>query len=205
MYVLVKDIVKNIITYFNKIKIELWKLHYYLRYKNHDGIEICKSSNFHNKVRMLFRREGSVKIGSHTNFQRDSRIVIDGGNLSVGDNCSFGEQNILNVFDNVIIGNKVLTADKVNLISNIHVYDDVTMAICDQKTLNGPISIGDGTWIGINSTILANTTIGKNCVVGANSVVKGKFPDYSVIVGAPAHIVKQYDLKMKKWKNVKHL
>ena len=42
--------------------------------------------------------------------------------------------------------------------------------------------------------------MGRHCVVGTNSVVRGHFPDYSVIVGIPAKIVKRYDEKMKQWK-----
>jgi acetyltransferase-like isoleucine patch superfamily enzyme len=37
-------------------------------------------------------------------------------------------------------------------------------------------------------------------VVGANAVVRGKFPDYCVIVGIPAKIVKRYDFVTKQWK-----
>lgn len=199
MYNLVKNIIKRLIKDYYNVKKILWKIHYYLRYKQNVGFVLDKTTNFHKNVRLLFRRKGTVKIEGQTNFQRDSRIVIDGGNLFVGSNCSFGEQNVINVFDNVIIGNSVLTADRVNLISNIHVYSDITVPICEQKTESGPITIGDGTWLGINCTILPFTNIGKNCVVGANSVVKGDFPDYSVIVGAPARIVKQYNKNNNNW------
>ena len=51
----------------------------------------------------------------------------------------------------------------------------------------------------MNSTILPGTKLGKHCVVGANSVVSGEFPDYCVIVGAPARIVKHYDFEIHKW------
>lgn len=37
-------------------------------------------------------------------------------------------------------------------------------------------------------------------MVGANSVVRGDFPDYSVIVGAPARIVKRYDANQNRWR-----
>ena len=62
-----------------------------------------------------------------------------------------------------------------------------------------PIIVGDGSWIGINSTILDGTVIGKNCVVGAHSLVKGSFPDYCVIAGAPAKIIKRYNEQNKLW------
>lgn len=40
----------------------------------------------------------------------------------------------------------------------------------------------------------------KRLLVGANSVVRGDFPDYSVIVGAPARIVKRYDANQNRWR-----
>ncbi len=51
------------------------------------------------------------------------------------------------------------------------------------------VSIGEYTFIGTSSVILAGTTIGKGCIVGAGSIVKGNFPDYSVIAGNPSKIV----------------
>jgi acetyltransferase-like isoleucine patch superfamily enzyme len=59
---------------------------------------------------------------------------------------------------------------------------------------------GKNCFIGYGSVIQAGTILGKQCIVGANSVVRGIFPDYSVIVGAPARIVKRYDTKSKEWK-----
>jgi acetyltransferase-like isoleucine patch superfamily enzyme len=40
-----------------------------------------------------------------------------------------------------------------------------------------PIRIGRGTWIG------------ERCIIGANSVVRGRIPDNSIAVGAPARVV----------------
>ena len=53
-------------------------------------------------------------------------------------------------------------------------------------------SIGDGTLIGIQAVVLNRARIGKNCLVGAGAVVtEGKeFPDGSLILGAPARVVR---------------
>jgi acetyltransferase-like isoleucine patch superfamily enzyme len=55
----------------------------------------------------------------------------------------------------------------------------------------------------MGSAIMAGTRLGKQCIVGANSVVKGEFPDYCVIVGAPAKIVKKYNFETQEWEKVK--
>ena len=70
---------------------------------------------------------------------------------------------------------------------------EISVPIRDQVSTKGEIRIGEGSWLGINVTILAGTYIGRNSVVGANSVVKGKFDDYCVIADNPAKVVKRYD------------
>jgi acetyltransferase-like isoleucine patch superfamily enzyme len=51
-----------------------------------------------------------------------------------------------------------------------------------------------------NVVILPGTKIGRHVTIGANSVVSGLIPDFSVAVGAPAKIVKQYNFETKQWK-----
>ncbi|MBO1074663.1 gamma carbonic anhydrase family protein [Roseomonas marmotae] len=56
-------------------------------------------------------------------------------------------------------------------------------------------TVGDGSLIGMGATVLNNARIGAHCIVGANALVtEGKeFPDYSLIVGAPARAVRTLD------------
>lgn len=63
-----------------------------------------------------------------------------------------------------------------------------------QVMLHG-CSIGDGTLVGIQAVVLNGARIGRQCIVGAGSVVtEGKeFPDGSMILGAPAKVVRQLD------------
>lgn len=63
-------------------------------------------------------------------------------------------------------------------------------------------SIGEGCFIGYGAAIQAGSVLGRHCIVGTNSVVRGVFPDYSVIVGAPAKIVKKYNIDRKIWERV---
>lgn len=56
-------------------------------------------------------------------------------------------------------------------------------------------SVGDGTLIGIGSTILNRAKIGKNCIIGAHSLIpEGKeIPDNSLVMGSPGKVVRQLD------------
>lgn len=69
---------------------------------------------------------------------------------------------------------------------------DVTVG--HQVMLHG-CTIGDNALIGIQAVVLNGAKIGRNCIVGAGSVVtEGKeFPDNSLILGAPAKVVRQLD------------
>lgn len=52
------------------------------------------------------------------------------------------------------------------------------------------VTIGDGSYIGINAVIVGNVKIGKHCVIGANSVVTEDVLDYCVAVGSPEKVIK---------------
>ena len=120
------------------------------------------------------------------------RIGKNHGNIDIHKDAKIGKH--------VTLEDNVLCADKVNIVAENHGYLDVTTPIREQPCVTGEIVVGEGSWLGINVTILAGTTIGKNSVVGANSVVKGKFQDYCVIAGNPAKVVKRFD--GEKWVRV---
>lgn len=122
--------------------------------------------------------------------------------LEIGDGTSIGNFNHIFATEKIIIGKKVLTADKVYISDNLHSYEDVTIPIMDQKTKQiNHVEIGDGTWIGENVCILG-AKIGKNCVIGANSVVTKDIADYSVVVGSPAVVIKKFNIIKNKWEKI---
>jgi len=70
------------------------------------------------------------------------------------------------------------------------VGNDVTVG--HRATLHG-CTVGDGSLIGIGAIVLNGACLGRGCLVGAGSLVtEGKtFPDFSMVVGTPAKLVKQ--------------
>jgi acetyltransferase-like isoleucine patch superfamily enzyme len=119
--------------------------------------------------------------------------------LSIGSNCQLGRFIHIVATNEVTIESNVLIADKVYISDNSHGYSDIDKPIMNQAVeFVGRVSIGEGSWIAENVVILG-AEIGKNCVVGANSVVKGSYPDYCLIVGAPARVVKRYNPETSTW------
>lgn len=122
--------------------------------------------------------------------------------LTIGEGCALGDFNHIAAVRRVIFGNNVLTANGVYVSDNLHGFEDIHVPVMDQPIrFKAEVHIGDGTWIGENVCIIG-ASIGKNCVIGANSVVTKNIPDYSVAVGSPARIIKQYNQSTKQWINV---
>ncbi|MGI5097513.1 acyltransferase [Treponema socranskii] len=73
------------------------------------------------------------------------------------------------------------------LISSNHDMYERAVLLCK------PVLIKRDTWIGAGATILPGVCVGKHAVVGAGSVVTKDVPDYAVVVGSPARIIKTLD------------
>ena len=57
----------------------------------------------------------------------------------------------------------------------------------------GKVTIKQNAWLGMNVTICPGVTIGKYAVVGAGAVVTKDVPDYAVVGGVPAKILRMQD------------
>jgi acetyltransferase-like isoleucine patch superfamily enzyme len=53
-----------------------------------------------------------------------------------------------------------------------------------------PIAIGENVWIGHDAIVLPGVSIGKGSIVGARAVVKEPVPDFAVVAGNPARIIR---------------
>jgi acetyltransferase-like isoleucine patch superfamily enzyme len=87
----------------------------------------------------------------------------------------------------------VLIARNVYISDHIHNFDTPGLPVMAQgvgKVL--PVTIGRGAWLGQNVVICPGVSIGRGAVIGANSVVNSNIPEYSLAVGAPARVVRQF-------------
>ena len=147
---------------------------------------------------------GYISIHKSVIIRRDAWLLalkVDGTEpeLTFGEGCSIGYANHISAVRSVVLGKNVLTANGVYISDNLHSFEDINVPIMRQPVkFKAAVSIGDGTWLGENVCVVG-ARIGRNCVVGANSVVLHDIPDYSVAVGSPARVIKQFDAKTNKW------
>ena len=87
----------------------------------------------------------------------------------------------------ITIDDDARIAANVQLISNNHDPYNRNIITCR------PVRICKGAWVGAGSTILPGVTVGKYAIVGAASVVTKDVPDYAVVVGNPAQVIKFLD------------
>jgi acetyltransferase-like isoleucine patch superfamily enzyme len=110
--------------------------------------------------------------------------------ISIGARSLIGEGCVLRGQGGVKIGDDVYLAPLVQVLAVNHVYHDTTRPISHQGITVQGITIDDGAWIGGSAIILDGVRIGKNAVVGAGAVVTRDVPDYTVVVGNPARVVR---------------
>ena len=123
------------------------------------------------------------------------------GEITIGNHTRIGLGNT--IIGPVMIGNNVILAQNVVISALNHNFKDVLTTINQQGVKTDQIIIENNVWIGANSTILAGVHIGEHVVVGAGSVVTKDIPSFSVVVGNPARILKEYDHKEQRWIKVK--
>ena len=120
--------------------------------------------------------------------------------IEIQDGCDVGRFCHITCTNKVIIEKNVLFGEGIFIADNIHGYEDIKTPIKKQTQISsGPLIIGEGTWIGNGARVIGKLKVGKNCVIGANTFLNKDVPDYSVVVGVPARIIKKYEKVKKIW------
>ena len=137
------------------------------------------------------------ELGDYSTIEDFCTVNNGVGAVKIGSETRIGMSNV--IIGPVTIGNSVIFAQNVVMSGLNHSYEDISLPISKQKEITAPITIEDECWIGANAVITAGVTIGKHCVIAAGSVVTKNIPAYSVAVGNPARVIKQYDFSIKQW------
>ena len=164
-----------------------------------------KNSTIRNPLQVAYSDLNNIHISNNVFIDVKSTIrIMNECKLHIGEGTYIGPfSHMSGTKREIIIGKYVLIAPRVYITTTNYNYEDIKTPIIKQGYVSkGDVVIGDGSWIGIGSCILSGTKIGNNSVIGSNSVVTKNIPPFSVAVGSPARVVKQYNDNEKKWLNV---
>lgn len=133
----------------------------------------------YSKVRVRSLRALGWKVGKNVYFPEDIKITVqfiyDRGKFEMGDNVSIGPGCI------------ILTSSSPNWSVVKHYLD-----LSHSETV-----IGESAWIGAGAIIMPGVKIGKCSVVGAGAVVTKDVPEYCVVAGVPAKVIRRFDVQEK--------
>lgn len=171
---------------------------------------------FYNNARLIrlpfdIRNKRNIQIGDglttgfgcrievHSQKKTNEKLLIFGKNIEINDYVHIAAGEKITIGNNVLIASKVFISD-LNHGNYKGVNQDSPLSTPNSRKLStNPIIIKDNVWIGEGVCVMSGVTIGEGCVVGALSVVTKSIPPYSIAVGSPAKVVKQFNFDKQEW------
>lgn len=184
-----------------------------IRYKK--NIIIGSRSYFINtfSLNLLENAKNKITIGDKCIIGASIIFESENAEVQIGNNVYLGDCKIISR-SKVTFGNDILVSWGVyfydhdsHSLNYIDRQKDLEQVLFDFENHRGnylknknwsnvnskPIVIKDNAWIGMEATILKGVTIGEGAIVGAHSVVTKDVPDYTVVAGNPAKVIKILD------------
>lgn len=183
-----------------EIKKIFWAINLYI--KKPMFMHIGSQSYLGNSISLVGKKR--ISIGNKVRIYPGNRMETHSeGRIIIEDNCSIGQNfHITSGVGELKVGKNTTISGNVFITNIDHDYQKIDIHILNQQMIYKTTTIGENCFIGYGAAIQAGTQLGRHCIVGTNSVVRGIFPDYCVIVGVPAKIVKTYNSKTEKWEKV---
>ena len=131
----------------------------------------------------------SLEFGANANIYPYCSFVTAGGYITVGDDFIIQSFVLLDGIGGIEIGNQVMLGTHVQVYSSNHQIKR-NQPIRNQALDLRRTVIGNDVWVGGNAVILGGVTIGNGAVVGAGAIVTKDVPEYAIVVGSPARVVR---------------
>lgn len=142
------------------------------------------------KFYLLWYRRLGAKLADKVFIAKDVKVIGDFSLINMKYNSSLTEGCVVIAKEKILIGENTAIAYGVMLLTSSNPRGPLNKMARLYPRKVKPVKIGDNCWIGARAIILPGVTIGDYCVVAAGSVVTKDFPDYSVVGGVPARVIK---------------
>lgn len=167
-----------------------------VKIKSKKNLYLDKNVIFEDYVFLNALCKSGVRIGKNVSIGRNSIIECTGvirelgEGLVLGDNVGISPNAFLAVRGKVEIGDNTIFGPGVSLHAENHIFGDRLTPIRMQGSSRKGITIGKDCWIGSKAVILDGVRIGNGCIVAAGAVVNCNVPDFAIVGGVPAKIIK---------------
>jgi acetyltransferase-like isoleucine patch superfamily enzyme len=167
-------------------------------------------------VVLLVSKKTSLEIGNNCRFGKYSEMYIQNnwkidddasissycsifarengyaGKFYLGKGSNIGDGTIMDLCDDIIVGNEVAVGPNCTFYTHDHLYDDPLKPAWKGGVVKNKITIEDGAWIGSNVTILPGVTVARRAVVASGAVVNKDVDSETIVGGVPAKIIKSF-------------
>lgn len=132
----------------------------------------------------------NVSIGQNSIIECTGVIRELGEGIEIGENVGISPNAFFAVRGSISIGENTIFGPGVSIHSENHCFEDRYRPIRMQGATREGIKIGKDCWIGAKALILDGVNIGNGCIVAAGAVVNRDIPDYAIVGGVPAKLIK---------------
>ena len=159
---------------------------YYFIGKNLPGSDVFYSFGS-KKIRRFLVRRIFDSCGRDVNVEHNA-FLSSGRGITIGDRSGIGLN--ARIAGPLSIGDDVMMGPGVMIFTQNHRNDDLTVPMRLQTAPKEKVTVGNDVWIGANAIILPGVTVGNGVIIGAGAIVTKDVPDYAVVGGNPARIIR---------------
>ena len=134
-----------------------------------------------NNVRIRLEKNSSTILGRKVFFDDFSSLeVFESARVDIREGVQFNRFCVVSARDKILVGENTIFGPGCKLYDHNHKFDCLS-PVCKMKFKTGPITIGQGCWLGSNVVVCKGVSIGDFCVIGANKVVRNDVPPGTIV------------------------